>query len=109
MYRNLCTKAVQAFKVSDGPSSLYMCKIPKALQKTCFPSTGNTEVFVSLHKNVYHTLNYNCVTSIKIISFLLLLEKQILILSIPKVYLDKLHLYYFFTIEVLSLHTMNII
>lgn len=69
MYRNLyfhmCTKAVQASKVSDGPSSLNMCKIPKALQKTCFPSTGNTEVFVSLHKNVYHTLNYNCVTSIK--------------------------------------------
>lgn len=83
------TKAIQACKVSDGPNSLNMCKIPKALQKTCFPSTGNTEIFVSLHKNVYHTLNCSCMESIKIISFLSLLQKQKLILSISKVYLDK--------------------
>lgn len=87
--REIYTKAVQACKVSDRLSSLNMCKIPKVLQKTCFPSTGNTEYFISLHKIVYHTLNCNCMASIKIISFLLLLQKQIL--SIPKVYLDKLY------------------
>lgn len=93
------TKAIQACKVSDGPSSLNMCKIPKALWKTCFSSTDNTEIFVSLHKNVYHALNWNCMASIKIISFLLLLQKQRLILSIPKVYLDKLYLYYFLPLK----------
>jgi len=46
------------------------------LENSYFPSTGNTEIFVSLHKNVYHALNYYRVVFIDIVSFLYLRKKD---------------------------------